>query len=98
MEGAREVALRVAEARAQLGDAFEAEDIAARRQRGEAVELGLDRGVAGTGVVGHGECSAYPNTARPELVEGPFFLLPPHEEGRCFDKLSTNGIEGSVLD
>jgi hypothetical protein len=32
-----------------------------------------------------------PTSVRPELVEGPFFLLTPQEEGRCFDKLSTNG-------
>ncbi len=32
-----------------------------------------------------------PKSVRPELVEGPFFLLTRQEEGRCFDKLSTNG-------
>jgi hypothetical protein len=31
-------------------------------------------------------------SGRPELVEGPFFSLTPYEEGRCFDKLSTNGL------
>src|SRR3546814_9183387 len=30
-------------------------------------------------------------SVHPELVEGSFFLLPPSEVGRCFDKLSTNG-------
>src|SRR3546814_9574624 len=30
-------------------------------------------------------------SVRPELVEGSFFLSPPSEVGRCFDKLSTNG-------
>src|SRR3546814_15303705 len=54
-EGAREVVLRVAEAGAEFGDAVEAKDVAARRQRGKAVELGLDGGVAGMGVVGHGD-------------------------------------------
>src|SRR3546814_21115771 len=55
VEGAREVVLRVAEAGAEFGDAVEAKDVAARRQRGKAVELGLDGGVAGMGVVGHGD-------------------------------------------
>src|SRR3546814_12323960 len=31
-----------------------------------------------------------------ELVEGPFFLSAPPEEGRCFDKLSTNGRKGDA--
>src|SRR3546814_20390279 len=30
-------------------------------------------------------------SVRPELVEGPFFLL--DKEIRCFDKLGTNGVE-----
>src|SRR3546814_1722767 len=32
-----------------------------------------------------------PISVRPELVEGPFFLL--DKEIRCFDKLGTNGLE-----
>ena len=32
-----------------------------------------------------------PKSVCPELVEGPFFLLNPQGEERCFDKLSTNG-------
>src|SRR3546814_14231787 len=35
--------------------------------------------------------SASPIPVRPELVEGPLFLSAPQNEGRCFDKLSTNG-------
>src|SRR3546814_1339576 len=31
-------------------------------------------------------------TVRPELVAGPYFLLTSQQEGRCFDKLSTNGV------
>jgi hypothetical protein len=36
-----------------LGDAPKAEDIGARRQRGEAIELLLDGGIGGDGVVSH---------------------------------------------
>ena len=57
MEGARQLELRVAEARAKFGDALQPEDVAARRQGGEAIELGLDRGVGAVGVVGHGRSS-----------------------------------------
>ncbi|WP_286749548.1 hypothetical protein, partial [Sphingopyxis sp. SCN 67-31] len=38
--------------------------------------------------------------ACPERLQGsrrgPFFLLAPQEEGRCFDKLSTNGRKGDA--
>src|SRR3546814_2248188 len=36
------------------------------------------------------------SSVRPERVEGPFFLSAPPEEGRCFDKLSTNGRKGDA--
>ncbi|MGB3320566.1 MAG: hypothetical protein WBA75_16150, partial [Sphingopyxis granuli] len=33
-----------------------------------------------------------------KAIEGPFFLLTPQEERRCFDKLSTNGTGMSRFD
>jgi len=36
-----------------------------------------------------------PFTVRPELVEGPFFLLG-RLEGQGFDKLSPNGVLGAA--
>ena len=79
VESARELVLRVAEARAKLGDAFEAEDIAPRRERGEAVELGLYGGVGGLGVVGH-SCGAFasPSPSGEGLGWGPAALRKPH--------------------
>ena len=53
MEGARQAILRVAEARANLGDAFEPQNVAPRRERSEAIELRLDGGVGAVRVVGH---------------------------------------------
>src|SRR3546814_11010235 len=53
VEGAGELELRIAKPRAKFGDALEPENVAPRRQCGEAVELGLDGGVGGVGVVGH---------------------------------------------
>src|SRR3546814_1704453 len=53
VEGAGELELRIAKPRAKFGDALEPENVAHRRQCGEAVELGLDGGVGGVGVVGN---------------------------------------------
>src|SRR3546814_5082934 len=38
----------------------------------------------------------FPYTTLFRSVEGPFFLSAPPEEGRCFDKLSTNGRKGDA--
>ena len=45
--------MRIAEPREQPGDSIQAQDIGARRQRGQAIELRLDSGVGGDCVVGH---------------------------------------------
>jgi hypothetical protein len=46
--------VRIAELREQGGDPLEAEDVPAGRERGEAIELGLDGGMIGRGAVGQG--------------------------------------------
>jgi len=53
VENGGQAAVRVVETREQLRDALKAEDVGARRQARQAVELGLDGGVGRDGVVGH---------------------------------------------
>jgi hypothetical protein len=43
--------------------------------------------------------AAIPSSDRPELVEGPYFSsAAAQEEGRCFDKLSTDGFGLALYD
>ena len=61
--------MRIAEAGEQRGDPLEAEDVAAGRERGQPVELGLDGGVGG-GAVGH---SPLPRSGRGQAIQAAFF-------------------------
>ena len=53
VEDGRQAVLGVVKAFEQRGDALQPERVATGRERGEAIELGLDGGSIGTGVVGH---------------------------------------------
>ncbi|MDD1452497.1 hypothetical protein NHF48_018705 [Sphingomonas sp. H160509] len=56
--------MRVTEAAQERGDALEAEDVGAGRQRGEAVELRLHCGGRGRRVVGHSSRLPLPSGGR----------------------------------